>query len=62
VDVAALDASCLKWEPSRGGALFPHLYGVLSMAAIASTYDIVLKDDGSHDFSCLDFNPPAIQP
>jgi uncharacterized protein (DUF952 family) len=24
----------LKWEVSRGGALFPHLYGVLPMAAV----------------------------
>lgn len=26
----------LKWEVSRGGALFPHLYGVLSMRAVIS--------------------------
>lgn len=24
----------LKWEPSRGGELFPHLYGVLPLAAV----------------------------
>jgi uncharacterized protein (DUF952 family) len=24
----------LKWEPSRGGALFPHLYGELSLSAV----------------------------
>lgn len=23
----------LRWEPSRGGALFPHVYGVLPVAA-----------------------------
>jgi uncharacterized protein (DUF952 family) len=28
VDADALGAA-LKWEPSRGGALFPHLYGPL---------------------------------
>ncbi len=28
VDGAAL-GDALKWEPSRGGALFPHLYGPL---------------------------------
>ena len=28
VDAARLGAA-LKWEPSRGGALFPHLYGDL---------------------------------
>jgi uncharacterized protein (DUF952 family) len=26
--------SALKWEPSRGGALFPHLYRPLSMADV----------------------------
>ncbi len=25
----------LKWEPSRGGALFPHLYRALRMADVA---------------------------
>jgi uncharacterized protein (DUF952 family) len=24
----------LKWEPSRGGALFPHLYGPLPLTAV----------------------------
>ncbi|HTP90791.1 MAG TPA: DUF952 domain-containing protein [Xanthobacteraceae bacterium] len=33
VDGAAL-GSPLKWEPSRGGALFPHLYGVLPLSAV----------------------------
>ena len=33
VDVAAL-GSPLRWEPSRGGALFPHLYGALPLRAV----------------------------
>lgn len=33
VDVAALGPA-LKWEPSRGGALFPHLYQPLAMTAV----------------------------
>jgi uncharacterized protein (DUF952 family) len=32
VDEASLPA--LRWEPSRGGQLFPHLYGALPRAAI----------------------------
>jgi uncharacterized protein (DUF952 family) len=24
----------LRWEPSRGGALFPHFYGVLDLALV----------------------------
>jgi uncharacterized protein (DUF952 family) len=27
----------LKWEISRGGALFPHYYGALPMAAVIET-------------------------
>jgi uncharacterized protein (DUF952 family) len=26
--------TALKWEPSRGGALFPHLYGELGLDAV----------------------------
>lgn len=33
VDAAALGAA-LKWEAARGGDLFPHLYGVLPLAAV----------------------------
>jgi len=33
VDAAAL-GDALKWEPSRGGALFPHLYGPLDLKAV----------------------------
>ena len=33
VDGDAL-GTALKWEASRGGALFPHLYGVLPVAAV----------------------------
>jgi uncharacterized protein (DUF952 family) len=27
----------LKWEPSRGGALFPHYYGKLPISAVTAT-------------------------
>ena len=33
VDVAAL-GDVLRWEPSRGGALFPHLFAELPLAAV----------------------------
>jgi uncharacterized protein (DUF952 family) len=33
VDAEAL-GSTLKWEPARGGALFPHIYGVLPLSAV----------------------------
>jgi uncharacterized protein (DUF952 family) len=40
----------LKWEPSRGGALFPHLYGVLPMTAVRWTKPLPLGTDGVHVF------------
>lgn len=39
----------LKWEPSRGGALFPHLYRDLSVDDILWQTDLPLGEDG-HDF------------
>ena len=36
VDLAVLGDS-IKWEASRGGALFPHIYGPLPMAAVTGT-------------------------
>jgi uncharacterized protein (DUF952 family) len=33
IDAAALGPA-LRYEPSRGGALFPHLYGTLPLAAV----------------------------
>ena len=36
VDAEAL-GSGLKWEPSRGGELFPHLYAALPLSAVRWT-------------------------
>ena len=36
----------LKWEPSRGGQLFPHLYGPLDPALALGFTDITLDPDG----------------
>ncbi len=36
VDLAALHDT-VKWEVSRGGALFPHIYGELPMTAVTGT-------------------------
>lgn len=43
---AASLGSALKWEPSRGGALFPHLYGALPAALATSTLPLPLGPDG----------------
>jgi uncharacterized protein (DUF952 family) len=38
----------LKWEPSRGGALFPHLYAPLDLAAVLWAEALPLGADGRH--------------
>ncbi len=37
----------LKWEPSRGGDLFPHLYGPLPTALAVEVRDVVLDEAGA---------------
>ena len=39
--------SPLRWEPSRGGELFPHLYALLPSAAVQSATPAPLADDGT---------------
>lgn len=38
----------LKWEPSRDGALFPHLYGKMPVSAVSETWDIEMDRMGKH--------------
>jgi uncharacterized protein (DUF952 family) len=49
VDADALGAA-LKWEPSRGGALFPHLYASLDPGLATAVVDLPLGPDGRHRF------------
>jgi uncharacterized protein (DUF952 family) len=49
IDAARLGPA-LKWEPSRDGALFPHLYGALDPAAVRAVFDLPLGPDGLHVF------------
>jgi uncharacterized protein (DUF952 family) len=37
------------WEASRGGALFPHIYGSIPMSVVQEVMDLSLLADGSHD-------------
>jgi len=41
--------AALKWEPSRGGALFPHLYDTLKMTDVIWSKPIT-QDDNGHVF------------
>jgi len=52
VDADLLDGA-LKWEPSRGGDLFPHLYAPLQLAHVLQVDPLPLRETGTHDFSGL---------
>jgi uncharacterized protein (DUF952 family) len=43
----------LRWEPSRGGDLFPHLYTNLPMSAVTRVVPLPLGPDGQHRFPDL---------
>jgi len=52
--LVAVDAGklgdALKWEVSRGGALFPHLYAPLQLDAVLWVKPLPLGVDGAHTF------------
>jgi uncharacterized protein (DUF952 family) len=37
----------VRWEPSRGGRLFPHLYGILPVGAVVSVAALERTPDGA---------------
>jgi uncharacterized protein (DUF952 family) len=49
--LAAVDLSRLgdavRWEPSRGGQLFPHIYGLLPVEAVVSVTTLERTPDGA---------------
>ena len=45
VDLASL-GEAIVWEPSRGGALFPHIYGPLTVASVARERALSVTADG----------------
>jgi uncharacterized protein (DUF952 family) len=45
--------NALKWEPSRGGALFPHLYAPLDVKLVRKADPLPLGADGLHVFPAL---------
>jgi uncharacterized protein (DUF952 family) len=52
VDDGAL-GDALRYEPSRGGDLFPHLYGHLPISAVSWVRPLPLGPDGRHAFPDL---------
>ncbi|WP_070151351.1 DUF952 domain-containing protein [Sphingobium phenoxybenzoativorans] len=49
VDLSSLGDG-VKWEESRGGQLFPHLYGDLPLAAVTTHARLRIGPDGKHEF------------
>ena len=45
---ARLLGSALRWERSRGDALFPHLYAYLPLSAVRSAAPLRRAPDGAH--------------
>lgn len=46
VDLAAL-GEAVRWEPSRGGALFPHIYAALPLSAVTALAPLQWAADGA---------------
>jgi len=55
VDPDCCAGDALRWEPSRGGQLFPHLYGALDTACVTRA-DPLEPDGAAHRFP--DHVPP----
>lgn len=53
VDTGSLGAA-LRWEPSRGGALFPHLYGTLAIAHVTAVHEAPLDATGAPALAFLE--------
>ena len=53
IDAAELGAA-LRYESSRGGAMFPHLYGKLPLPAVRWVKPLPLGADGRHVFPELE--------
>ena len=49
IDAGSL-GDALRYEPSRGGALFPHIYGDLPLSAVRAVTPVPLGPDGRHVF------------
>jgi len=52
IDAESLGES-LRFEPSRGGDLFPHLYAQLPLSAVLWVKPLPLGGDGNHIFPDL---------
>jgi len=44
----------LRWEASRGGQLFPHLYSELKVELVDNVWELPVGKDGLHSFPDFD--------
>jgi uncharacterized protein (DUF952 family) len=49
-----LPQEALRWEPSRGGALFPHLYAPLTAAVVHRVEPLAVDAHGVHVLPVLE--------
>lgn len=49
IDLVPL-SELVKWEESRGGQQFPHLYGPLPLGAVTKHVVLRLDNEGKHQF------------
>ncbi len=50
-DPALWPETLLRWEPSRDGDLFPHLYGPLDVSKAAGHWPLTKSNQGTFDLS-----------
>lgn len=54
LEIEASDlGAAIRWEPSRGGDLFPHLYGVLDATAVLAVHEAPLDAAGVPQMKAL---------
>lgn len=44
VDLERIGSGSIRWEPSRGGQLFPHVYGEIPLIAVVSHVEDITRE------------------
>ena len=51
--IKTLKLKNLKWEKSKEGKVFPHLYSFLNLTDVRNIHKIILKKNGLHSISFI---------